>query len=229
MLVKSLCETDNVPLLEECFEILNKYQMKLNPAKCSLGVSYGKFISYLVTQRGIDVNPDQLHALRSMPFQRNRREVQRLTGRIAALNRFISRATNKCLPFYSLLKANKKAEWNEKCEELFAQLKEYMATPPILAKPVNAEPLYLYVTVSHQAVSGVLVQEDRGDQKPVFYISKSLVDAKTRYPAMEKLALEVVTATRKLRPYFQSHTIIIMTTQPLIRKVDQMGNRTTTG
>ena len=127
-------------------------------------------------------------------------KIYRMTGRIAALNRFISHSIEKCLPFYSLLKGNKKAEWNEKCEEAFAQLKEYLATPPIMAKPVDGEPLYLYVTVSNTHVNGVLLRDDRGDQKPVFYIRKSLGDAETRYPAMEKLALTVVTTARKLRP-----------------------------
>lgn len=99
ILVKSPREDNHVWHLEECFAILNKYQMKLNPTKCSFGVSARKFLGYLVTQRGIEANPDQLYALRDMPSPRNRREVQRLTGRIAALNRFISRSTDKCLSF----------------------------------------------------------------------------------------------------------------------------------
>ena len=100
---------DHVAHLEECFEILNKYQMKLNPVNAHLGFLQEKVLSYLVTQRGIQANPDQLNALRNMPSPRNRREVQRLTWRIAALNRFISRSSDKCLPFNSLLKANKKS------------------------------------------------------------------------------------------------------------------------
>lgn len=119
------------------------------------------------------------------------------------------------MPFCSLLKAHKKAEWNEKCKEAIKKLKGYLATPQILAKLMNGEPLYLYVAVSHTAVNVVLVKEDRSDKKLVFYIRRSLVDAKIRYPAIEKLALAVVTAARKPRPYFQSHTIIVMTTQPL--------------
>ena len=100
-------------------------------------------------------------------------------------------------------------------EECFKVLNKYLSTPPILAKPVTGEPLYLYVAVSQAAVSGVLVREEQGDQRPIFYTSKSLVDAETRYPIMEKLALAVVSAARKLRPYFQSHTIIVMTSHPL--------------
>ena len=152
--------------------------MKFSPAKCLFGVSYGKFLGYLVTHREIEAKPDQLHAWQEISSPRNRCEVQRLTGRIAALNRFISRSTNKCLPFYQLLKENKKSEWNKKCVKAFQELKNY-ATPPILTKPVEGEPLFLYIIVSHAAVSGVLVREDLGDQRPVFYVRRSLVDVET--------------------------------------------------
>ncbi|XP_018463421.1 uncharacterized protein LOC108834587 [Raphanus sativus] len=141
-----------------------------------------------------------------MASPKNKREVQRLTGRVAALNRFISRSTDKCLPFYDVLRGNKKFEWSDECEDAFKQLKHYLATPPVLAKPVEGEPLFLYIAVSATAVSGVLIREERGDQKPIFYISKTL---------LEKLAYAVVTSARKLRPYFQSHTIVILTTFPI--------------
>ena len=91
MLVKSLRDSDHVTHLEECFGILNKYQMKINPSKCTFGVSFRKFLGYMVTQRGIEANPDQIQALRNLPSPRNKREIQRLTGRVAALSRFISR------------------------------------------------------------------------------------------------------------------------------------------
>ncbi|KFK43840.1 hypothetical protein AALP_AA1G180400 [Arabis alpina] len=157
----------------------------------------------------------QIDALIQMSSPKSKQEVQRLTGRVAALNRFISRSTDKCLPFYDTLRKNRKFEWTEKCEDAFRQLKEYLASPPVLAKPVHGEPLFLYRAVSETAVSGVLVGEERGEQKPIFYISKSLTEAETRYPVMEKLALSVLTTARKLRPYFQSHPIVVLSTFPL--------------
>ncbi|KAG7529513.1 Reverse transcriptase domain [Arabidopsis thaliana x Arabidopsis arenosa] len=215
MLVKSLKKEDHIKHLEECFEILNRYQMKLNPAKCTFGVPSGEFLGYIVTKRGIEANPNQINAFLNMPSPKNFKEVQRLTGRIAALNRFISRSTDKSLPFYQILKGNKGFLWDEKCEEAFGQLKAYLTTPPVLSKPEVDEKLYLYVSVSKHAVSGVLVREDRGEQKPIYYISKSMTDPETRYTMMEKLALAVVTSARKLRPYFQSHPIEVLTNQPL--------------
>ncbi|KAG7533227.1 Ribonuclease H domain [Arabidopsis thaliana x Arabidopsis arenosa] len=109
-----------------------------------------------------------------MPSPKNFKEVQRLTGRIAALNRFISRSTDKSLPFYQILKGNKGFLWDEKCEDAFGQLKAYLTTPPVLSKLEVDEKLYLYVLVSNHEVSGVLVREDRGgEQKPIYYINGS--------------------------------------------------------
>ena len=146
---------------------------------------------------------------------RSVREVQRLTGKIAALNRFISISTDRYLPFYKLLKGNKKFEWNIECDYALKELKAYISEPTVLSKPIIGETLFLYVATSEHAVSGVLIREINGEQKPIYYVSRSLVYAETRYPVMEKLALAVVTAARKLRPYFQSHSIIVMTSQPL--------------
>ncbi|KFK44296.1 hypothetical protein AALP_AA1G239700 [Arabis alpina] len=215
MLVKSLEEKDHISHLEACFSQLNLYDMKLNPTKCRFAVTSGEFLGYLVTHRGIEANPKQIDALIQMASPKNKREVQRLTGRVAALNRFISRSTDKCLPFYNTLRGNKQFEWSDKCEEAFRQLKEYLATPPILAKPVTGEPLFLYIAISETAVSAVLVREERGEQKPIFYVSKTLTDAETRYPQLEKLALSIIMASRKLRPYFQAHTIVVLSTFPL--------------
>ncbi|XP_048596410.1 uncharacterized protein LOC106364989 [Brassica napus] len=129
MLVKSLKADDHLNNLRDCFKILNDYGMKLNPAKCTFGVTSGEFLCYIVTQRGIEANPKQISAILDLPSPKNSREVRRLTGCIAALNRFISRSTDKCLPFYELLRGNKRFVWDEKCEEAFNQLKHYLTTP----------------------------------------------------------------------------------------------------
>ena len=100
MLVKSLRAADHLNHLLECFQMLNEYGMKLNPVKCTFGVTSDEFLGYIVTHRGIEENP---------------KHIQRLTGRIVSLNRFISRSTNKCLPFYELLRGNKRFVWDEKC------------------------------------------------------------------------------------------------------------------
>uniref|UniRef100_A0A2N9HNT3 Uncharacterized protein n=1 Tax=Fagus sylvatica TaxID=28930 RepID=A0A2N9HNT3_FAGSY len=128
------------------------------------------------------------------------KEVQRLTGRVAALNRFMSRSTDKCLPFFKTLK--KAFEWTDECQQAFEELKRYLAKPPLLSPSKQGEELYLYLAVSPTAVSSALVREEERRQLPVYYTSRVLRGAEERYPPMEKLAFALVTAARKLCPEF---------------------------
>ena len=96
MLVKSTTSELHIAHLSEAFKILKNYNMKLNPAKCAFGVSTEKFLGFVVIHRGIEANPDKIKAVLDMPSPSSIKEVQRLTGRIAALSRFVSRASDKC-------------------------------------------------------------------------------------------------------------------------------------
>ena len=213
MLVKSTKSDLHMTHLSEAFQILRNYNMKLNPAKCAFGVSAGKFLGFIVNHRGIEVNPDKIKALLDMPSPSRIKEVQRLTGRIAALSRFVSRASDKCQPFFQVLR--KAFHWDEKCEEAFTALKIYLSSPPILVSPVEGELLTLYLAVSDFSTSAVLVRDKEQVQHPVYYCSRALRGAEERYPPMEKSILALVTAARKLRPYFQAHTIGVLTEYPM--------------
>ncbi|XP_056695833.1 uncharacterized protein [Spinacia oleracea] len=215
MLVKSRKADDHVEHLRQSFDILKKYGMKLNPTKCSFGVSTGKFLGYIVTQRGIEASPDQVRAIINIQSPRNIKEVQRLTGRVAALNRFISRSSDKCRLFYDVLRKNKGFNWSDDHEAALQNLKKYMMSPPLLSKPKEGEVLQLYLAVSSTAVSAVLAREDEAQQLPIYYISKSLLEAETRYSSLEKLVLALVTAAKKLRHYFETHQIVVMTNYPI--------------
>ena len=96
-------------------------------------------------------------------------------------------------------------------------MKKYLSSPPLLRPSMPGEELYLYIAVSQVAVNAALVREEGGSQRPVYFISKAFRGAEERYPRMEKLAFALVTAARKLKPYFQAHTIIVLTDQPLKR------------
>lgn len=137
ILVKSLKAEDHIGHLSECFTVLQQHNMRLNSSKCSFSVSSGKFLGYIITQRGIEANPDQIREIMNMPSSKNKREIQKLTGRIVALNRFISRSIEKCQPFFKLVKGNKKFIWNEQYQLAFDELKRYLSTPSILAKAFN--------------------------------------------------------------------------------------------
>ena len=121
---------------------------------------------------------------------------------IVALNRFVSRSADKCRPFFQLLKKWKGFQWTEECKEAFQDLKRYMRSPPILSNPKLGEELYMYLAVSDQVVSVVLLKTRDGAQWLVYYISKTLVDVETQYLSLEKLALALVHVIRKLSHYF---------------------------
>ena len=131
MPVKSRREEDHLEDLRKKFDTLRSYNMKLNPGKCPFGVTAGKFLGFMVSQRGIEANSDKIRAIMEMTPLRNVKEVQSLNGKVAALNRFILRSTNKCLPFFRMLK--KSFEWTAECQQAFEELKAYLSTPPLLS------------------------------------------------------------------------------------------------
>ena len=155
--------------------------MKLNHTKCSFGVVFGKFLGYMVTQHGIEANPDQIQSVMNIPFSTCVRDIQHLAGYVATLSRFISRSSEKCHLFFSTLRKSKDFEWTPACKQALQDLKRYLTSPPLLSKPKDGEQLYIYLAVSKGAVSIVLIREEEGKQFPVYYVSKSLLDAETRY------------------------------------------------
>ena len=172
MLVKFTTDELHIAHLSEAFQILRNYNMKLNPAKCTFGVSAGKFLGFIVNHQGIEANLDKIKAVLDMPSPSGIKEVQRLIGRIAALSRFVSKASDKCQPFFQVLK--KAFQWDTKCEEAFSALKTYLSSPPILVSLVEGELLTLYLAVSDFSTSAVLVRDKERVPHPVYYCSRAL-------------------------------------------------------
>ncbi|KAJ9561447.1 hypothetical protein OSB04_006607 [Centaurea solstitialis] len=149
MLVKSERSIDHVDHLKQSFDILRQYKMKLNPTKCSFRVRAGKFLGYLVTQRGIKACPEQVKAITELQSPRNVKEVQKLTRRFL---------------------------WTDEHEKALQLLKQYMVSPPLLTKPVTGESLQLYLAVSNNVTSAMLVREKDQQQRPIYYVRKSFLD-----------------------------------------------------
>ena len=135
-----------------------------------------------------------------MVSPRTVKDIQKLTGRIAALNRFVSRATDKCLPFFKTLK--KAFAWIDECEAAFQDLKRYLSNPPLLSSSKEGENLYLYLAVSNTAVSAALICEEAKKQLPVYYVSQAFQGVESNYPRIEKIAFALIVVSRKLRQYF---------------------------
>ena len=149
----------------------------------------------MVTHREIEVNPNQIKTINSLQPPRNPKEVQKLTGMTSALNRFISRSTDRCRSFFLLMNKWKGFEWTEECAQAFQQLKEYLSHPPIMSSLETNEVLFAYVSVAPHAVSLVLIRVDSGRQRPVYYVSKSFHKVEIRYLPLEKAILAMVHGT----------------------------------
>ncbi|XP_019191514.1 PREDICTED: uncharacterized protein LOC109186061 [Ipomoea nil] len=215
MLVKSREEDKHAEDLADCFKVMMKYNLRLNPKKCAFAVQGGKFLGYMVTKRGIEPNPEKVQAIIDMQPPTTVRDLQRLTGRLAALSRFLSKAADKTVPFFEAMKKKEGFAWTAECQRSFEELKQYLSSPPVLSTPQVGEPLFLYLAASAKAVSSVLVREDDRVQHPVYYVSRSLKAAETRYTVVEKIVYALVVTVRKLAPYFQAHTVRVLTDQPL--------------
>ena len=158
MLVKSLREDGHLGNLQETFDTLRTYNMKLNLSKCAFGVTAGNFLGFMVSHRGIEVNPEKVRVIMELSPPKTVKEVQSLNDKIAALNRFVSRATNKCLPFFRTLK--KSFEWTNECQQAFENLKVYLSSPPLLSPSRPEEELYLYLAISQAIISTTLVRKE---------------------------------------------------------------------
>nr|XP_023928468.1 uncharacterized protein LOC112039793 [Quercus suber] len=170
-------------------------------------------------ETGIEANLEKVQAIINMASPKTVKEVQKLTGRIAALNRFVSRATDKCLPFFKTLK--QAFEWTDECEAAFQELKLYLNNPPLLSPSKEGENLYLYLAVSSTAVSAALIREEDRKQLPVYYVSQAFQGAEFRYPKIEKITFALIVASRKLRQYFQVNPILVMTDQPIKKSMSK--------
>ena len=137
MLVKSLQEDDHLGNLQETFDTLRTCNMKLNPCKCAFRVTAGKFLGFMVSHRGIEVNPEKVWEIMELSPPKTIKEVQSLNGKIAALNRFISKATDKCLPFFRTLK--KSFEWTDELQQVFENLKVYLSSPLLFSPSRSGE------------------------------------------------------------------------------------------
>jgi hypothetical protein len=194
--------------LEETFASLREYRWKLNPNKCVFSVPLGKLLGFIITHRGIEANPEKISAITSMKAPTCIKDVQKLTGCMAALNRFISKLGERGLPFFKLLKHQEKFAWTPEVDQALAQLKDFLSKPPVLTAPRKKEQQLLYLAATTHVVSTAIVIKRQEDghaypvQRPVYFVSEVLSESKARYQPVQKLLYAVLITSRKLRHYF---------------------------
>jgi hypothetical protein len=162
--------------------------VKLNPEKCVFGVPRGMLLGFIVSERGMEANPDKIVAVTNMGPIKDLKGVQRVMGCLVALSRFISRLCEKGLPLYHLLRKTERFTWIPEDEEALGNLKALLTNAPILVPPAAGEALLIYVATTTQVVSAAIVAERREEghallvQRPVYFISEVLSETKIRYP-----------------------------------------------
>ncbi|WJX13071.1 hypothetical protein P8452_03506 [Trifolium repens] len=208
MIARSKTEEDHIFHLQKLFVRLRKYKLRLNPTKCTFGVRSGKLLGFIVSQRGIEVDPDKVRAIQDMSAPRTEKEVRGFLGRLNYISRFISHLTTTCEPIFKLLRKDQAIIWNENCQGAFEKSKQYLQEPPILIPPVPGKPLIMYLTVLDESMGCVLGQHDETGRKEhaIYYLSKKFTDCETRYTLLERTCCALAWAARRLRQYMICHT-----------------------
>ncbi|GJV57009.1 reverse transcriptase domain-containing protein [Tanacetum coccineum] len=218
LVIKSHTEDEIVRDIEETFKTLRKINMKLNPKKCTFEVEEGMFLGYQVNTKGIKICPDKVDAVLRLQSLKCQKDMQKLNGKLASLNRFLAKSAEKSLPFFKTLKkCTKKSDflWTEEAKAVFRQMKKHIAKLPMLTAPEEQEELIVYLAASKEAVSVVLMTEREARQIPIYFVIRALRGPEVNYTSMEKLVLALVHASKRLRRYFQAHLIIVVMDQSI--------------
>ncbi|GJS27231.1 reverse transcriptase domain-containing protein [Tanacetum coccineum] len=195
LVIKSHTEEEIIRDITETFKTLRQINMKLNPKKCTFGMQEGMFLGYKVSTNGLRACPDKADAVLSLPSPRCIKDVQKLNGKLASLNSDF--------------------QWTPEAEEAFKQMKKLIAELPTLTAPREREELIIYLAAAKEAISAVLMTDREGRQIPVYFVSRTLRGPEVNYTPMEKLVLALLSASKRLKRYFQAHTVVVITNQPI--------------
>ncbi|PKI63921.1 hypothetical protein CRG98_015702 [Punica granatum] len=187
----------NAGFLEVCNYsewVENIVPLRLNPTKCTFGIRSGKLLGFVVSERGIEVDPDKVKAIRELPPPSSVREVRGFFGRLNYIARLIANLTDKCRPLFRLLRKNAAVEWSEECQKAFDTIKAYLVQPPVLVPLTPGRPLVLYLTVRRQSLGCMLGQEEESThtKHAIYHLSKKFTDGESNYPEIEKMCYALI-------------------------------------
>jgi hypothetical protein len=189
MIAKSKTEEDHVEYLSKLFQRLRKYKLRLNPNKFTFRVRSGKLLGFIVSQKGIEVDPDKVKAIQEMQAPQTKKHVMGFLGRLNYISRFISHMTATCAPIFKLLRKDQGCVWMDDCQKSFDSIKEYL-------------------TVLEESMGCVLGQQDETGRKEyaIYYLSKKFTDCESRYSMLEKTCCALTWAAKRLCQYMMNHT-----------------------
>ena len=210
MIAKFKTEEEHLINLRKLFERLQKYPLRLNPAKCTFEVKSGKLLGFVVSQKGIEVDPKKVNAILEMPKPCTEKQVRGFLGNLNYIARFILQLTATYEPLFKLLRKNESICWNDDCQEEFGRIKQCLMNPLVLMPPVPRRPLILYMTVLDESMGCMLGKLERAAyylrERLVYYLSKKFTTCEMNYSLLERTCCTLVRASHRLRQYMLSHT-----------------------
>ncbi|KAK1683852.1 hypothetical protein QYE76_044700 [Lolium multiflorum] len=219
VVVKSVSMEGHLGDLRRVLDRTRKFGLRMNPKKCAFGVTAGQFLGFLVHERGIEIGLKSQEAVRTMQPPTTKKELQRLIGKINFVRRFISNLSGRIEPFMALVKTKSDDEfhWGAEQQQAFDEIKRYLTTPPVLVPPQQDRPFYIYLSVADTSIASVVVQLYEGVERVVFYLSRRMLDAETRYPEVEKLCLCLFFTCTKLHHILLTAEIIVICKSDVVK------------
>ena len=175
--------------LRLALERMRQYGLKMNPLKCAFGVSAGKFLGFIIHEKGIEIDPKKIEAMKKVEAPACKKDLQKFLGKVNYLRRFISNLSGKIDAFTPILRLKNEAEfiWGAEQQEAFDKIKKYLSSPPVLKAPKRGIPFRIYVAAEDKVIGAILTQETEGKEYIITYVGRRLIDAETRYTFIEKL------------------------------------------
>jgi len=213
VVVKSGDFTKHLADLRKVLECTRKHGLKMNPNKCAFGVSAGQFLGFMVHQRGIEISRRSIDAINKIVAPTNKTELQSLIGKVNFIRRFISNLCGKIRAFSPLLKlkADQEFIWGEEQQLALDDIKSYLTNPPVLIPPQKD------LSTDGMVIGSALIQEFEGKERVIYYLSRRLIDAETRYSAIETLCLCLYFSCTKLRHYLLSAECTVICKDDVVR------------
>ncbi|CAJ2654731.1 unnamed protein product [Trifolium pratense] len=203
---------EHIEHLRKSLERMRKCGLKMNPLKCAFCVHAGDFLGFVVHKKGIEINQNKTKAIMETKPPGTKKQLQSLLGKINFLRRFISNLSGKAQPFSPLLRLKKDDvfEWGTEQQKTFDDIKAYLSKPPTLMPPIRNKAMKLYIAASDSTIGSMLAQEDEnGIEKAIYYLSRILNDAETRYSSIEKLCLCLYFSCTKLKQYIKPVNVYV--------------------